>query len=422
MFATVLLQLILIIISARLMGWLFRLLKQPMVVGEVIGGILLGPSLLQPLAPELWASIFRPEVEPAFKVMKELGLMLLLFIVGMEFDFRHLMHHTRAALMVSMAGILFPFALGMAMAVLLHDQLQLHSTLLSVALFLGTALSITALPVLGRIMMELGITRTKLGTVTIFAAAVNDAVAWILLATIVGAVQAKFDPLQTFIMIAQTGGFVAVMLLVARPLLQRLMERYFTSTRGHLDTMGLAVLLVLLLLCGWITLKIGIFAEFGAFMFGTCLSGNPKLHHALGDSFRNFVSAFFLPIFFTYTGLHTEIGSLQTAVHWLLAITLILAAIAGKFLGCSLVARWTGYSWKEASIIGAMMNTRALMGLIVINVGLEQGILDRTLFTMLVLMALVTTIMTTPMLYFLYRGTELEEPIQHSGFFSGRNS
>lgn len=417
MFATVLIQLIVIIAAARIMGWLFRQIKQPMVVGEVIGGIILGPSLLQPLAPDLWAAIFRPEVEPAFKVMKELGLILLLFIVGMEFDFRHLKNLGRAAVTISAVGMAFPFVLGMALAPLLHDQLGLKTPIWGLTLYLGTALSITALPVLGRIMMELGITKTKLGTVTISAAAIDDASAWILLASIVGAVQAKFDPMQTLIMIGLTLGFVAVMLLVVRPVLHWMMERYFAVTHSHLDPIGLSVLLVLLLSSSWMTLKIGIFAEFGAFMLGACLSGNVKLHHALGDSFRNFVSAFFLPIFFTYTGLHTEIGSLQTASHWLLAILLIAVAIVGKFLGCGMVARWSGFAWKEAGIIGVMMNTRALMGLIVINVGLEQGILDKTMFTMLVMMAIVTTVMTTPVLYLLYRGTELEEPIQRSGFF-----
>jgi Kef-type K+ transport system membrane component KefB len=181
--------------------------------------------------------------------------------------------------------------------------------------------------------------------------------------------------------------------------------------------LGLSVLLILMLGCGLITLKIGIFAEFGAFMLGACLSGNARLHHALGDSFRNFVGAFFLPIFFTYTGLHTDVGSLGSAEQWIIALLLIAVAIVGKFVGCGLTARWNGFSWREAGCIGAMMNTRALMALIVINVGLEQGILDKTLFTMLVMMALVTTLMTTPLLRLFYRGTELEQPIEKSGFY-----
>lgn len=417
MFAVVLIQLMVIIATARITGWLFRRLKQPMVVGEIVGGIILGPSLFQPLAPELWASIFRPEVQPAFQVIKELGLMLLLFIVGMEFDFSHLKHLGKAAACISIVGMVFPFALGIALAPLMHDQLDLATPLWGLSLYLGTALSITALPVLGRMMMELGITKTKLGTVIISAAAVDDATAWILLATIVGAVQARFDLMKTVLMIGLTLGFVAAMLLAIRPLLYRLLDYYFAQHRNHLDPVGLSGLLVMLLFCGWATLKIGIFAEFGAFMLGACLSESRKLHLALGDSFRNFVSAFFLPVFFTYTGLHTEIGNLHTASHWALAIVLILAAILGKFVGCSLVARWTGFSWRESGIVGVMMNTRALMALIVINVGLEQGILDQTLFTMLVMMAVVTTIMTTYVLYWLYPGTELEEPINRSGFY-----
>lgn len=417
MFAVVLIQFVVIIAVARLTGWVFRQFHQPMVVGEIVGGILLGPSLFQPVAPELWAAIFRPEVQPAFLIIKELGLVLLLFIVGMEFDFGHLRHLGRAAVMISIIGIVLPFIFGLGLAPLLHSQLEMQTPLWGLCLFMGTALSITALPVLGRMMMEFGITKTKLGTVTITAAAVDDAIAWILLASIVATVRSQFDPALTGWMIVLTLGYVACMLLIARPLLRKCLDYYFTQTQNRLGLMGLSSLLVLLFLSGYITLKIGIFAEFGAFMLGACLSGHEKLHHAMGDSFRNFVSAFFLPVFFTYTGLNTEIGSLQTVSHWLLALLVIAAAIVGKFVGCSVVAHWNGYGWKEASLIGAMMNTRALMALIVINVGLEQGILNKTIFTMLVMMAIITTLMTTPLLKLLYRGTELEEPIRKSGFF-----
>lgn len=420
MIATVLVQLIVILTAARLSGWLFKKFRQPVVVGEIIGGILLGPSLFQPMAPELYASIFRPEVQPAFLVIKELGLMLLLFIVGMEFEFSHLKRLGRAAAMISIVGIALPFLLGAGLAPVLHERLHLPTPLWGLVLFLGTALSITALPVLGRIMMELGITKTTLGTVTISAAAVDDATAWILLASIVSAVKSQFDLVQTLKMIVLTIGFIALMLLVVRPLLHRLLDRYFRTTRHHLDALGLSFLLILLFLCGLATLKIGIFAEFGAFLLGACLSGHEKLHQALGDSFRNFVTAFFLPIFFTYTGLYTDIGGLNTIEQVLLTGIIIVAAVVGKFVGCSVVASWNGFRWREASIIGAMMNTRALMALIVINVGYEQGILNRTLFTMLVLMAIATTVMTTPLLYFLYRGTELEPAIDQSGFYSGK--
>lgn len=421
MIAVMLIQLMVILIAARLCGWLARQLCQPMVVGEMIGGILLGPTLLQPLAPELWSSIFRPEVQPAFTMLKELGLMLLLFIVGMEFDFSHLKHLGRAAVMISVVGIVLPFVLGLGLAPIVHKQLELTTPLWGLTLFLGTALSITALPVLGRIMMELGITRTRLGTVTISAAAVDDAAAWILLASIVAAVQAKFEIMQTLTMIGLTLGFVLVMMLLIRPILIKLLDAFLIRHDNHLDITGFSVLLVLLFGCGLITQKIGIFAEFGAFVLGATLSGHARLHHSLGNSFRNFVSAFFLPIFFTYSGLHTDIGSLGSAMHWLIAIVLILIAIVGKLVGCGLVARWHGLSWREAACVGAMMNTRALMALIVINVGLEQGILNQTLFTMLIMMALVTTLMTTPLLWVFHPGTELEGPIKQSGFFSKRH-
>lgn len=418
LFALILMQLVVILTAARLCGWFARQLRQPVVVGEILGGILLGPSLLQPFFPELSATLFHPATRPAFQAMKELGLMLLLFLVGMEFDFGHLRHLGRAAAMISIVGIIFPFILGLGLAPFLHAQLELTVPLWSLSLFLATALSITALPVLGRIMMELGITKTRLGTVTISAAAVDDAVAWILLAGIIAAIHSQFDPWMMLRMIGLTLAYLGVMLLVVRPLIRRLLDWYLHDTRQHLDPWGVAGLLVLLFLSGLATLKIGIFPEFGAFVLGATLSGHHRLHLALGDSFRNFIIAFFLPIFFTYTGLNTNLGSLNSWHQVGLAVLLIAVAIVGKFVGCAMVARWNGFSWRESSIIGAMMNTRALVALIVINVGYEQGILNPTMFTMLVLMAIITTIMTTPFIGLWYRGTELEPAIEQSRFYS----
>ncbi|MFO0813081.1 MAG: cation:proton antiporter [Gemmatales bacterium] len=418
LFAIILMQLIVILAAARLCGRLARFVRQPVVVGEILGGIILGPSLFQPLFPELSAYLFHPVTKPAFQAMKELGLMLLLFLVGMEFEFSHLKHLGRAAVSISVVGIALPFVLGLGLAPILHSQLELTTPFWGLALFLGTALSITALPVLGRIMMELGITKTRLGTVTISAAAVDDAVAWILLATIIAAIHSAFDPLLMLRMSGLTLLFLGVMIFVVRPLLHKLIDWHLRHTRQHLDTWSLAGLLILLFLCGLTTLKIGIFPEFGAFVLGACLSGHARLHHALGDSFRNFITAFFLPIFFTYTGLNTNIGGLNSWLQVGLTVLVIAVAVFGKFAGCTLIARWNGFAWREASIIGAMMNTRALVALIVINVGFEQGILNQTLFTILVLMAIITTIMTTPFIGQWYKGTELEPAIAQSGFYS----
>jgi Kef-type K+ transport system membrane component KefB len=357
-----------------------------------------------------------------FQSLKELGLMLLLFIVGMEFEFSHLRQLGRAAVLISLVGIVLPFGLGAALVPLVHGWVHPAGDLTGLMLFLGTALSITALPVLGRIMMELNITKTRLGTVTISAAAIDDTVAWILLAAIIGAVEARFDPTQTLIMVGLTVLFMASMLLVARPVLLRLLDLYFARTHGRLEPNGLAALLVLLMLCGLATLKIGIFAIFGAFVLGACVSGHERLHHALGDSFRHFVSAFFLPIFFTHTGLRTNLGGLGGAEQWTVCLLLTAAAIVGKIGGCSVVARWAGFSWREASCVGVMMNARGLVALIVINVGLDHGILNPPLFTMLVLMALITTVMTTPLLLWLNKGTELEPWIRQSGFVKPKES
>lgn len=420
----VLAQLAVIIASARLFAAIFRWFHQPSVVGEVLGGIVLGPSLLKPLAPELWEMIFRPElqleVDFFFSALKEIGLMFLLFVVGMEFDFSQLRKLGKPALLISIVGIVVPFGLGTALAPWIAGHVEVKTGLSSLSLFLGTALAITALPVLGRILMELGITRTKIGTITISAAAANDAAAWIILASIVSAVQSQFDLRATLLMIAWTLGFSVFMIFLVRPLLRRFFKYYFARTQDRLEPNGMAVVLVIMLLCGLATLKIGIFAIFGAFLLGACLSGQHQLHRGLGDSLRNFIAAFFLPIFFTYTGLRTDIGSLATSSQWLIALVLCAAAIVGKLGGCLLTARWCGFSWREAGCIGALMNTRGLMELIVINVGYEMGILDRTLYTILVMMAILTTVMTTPLLIWLQKGTELEPCLKESGFLKHR--
>ena len=429
----ILLQLIVIIATARLFGSLARRIGQPSVVGEIIAGLLLGPSLLGWLVPDAFASVFRPSLpgiqQPLadaalakiFTVISQIGLIFLLFLVGLEFEGSHVRQHGRAAVLISLAGIAVPFALGAGLAPIIHSHLEPHPAggpvpLLGLTLFLGVALSITAIPVLGRIMMELGITRTRLGAITITAAAVDDAIGWILLATVAAVVKSNFDAIETLRMVGLTVAFVLLLLFVARPLL----VRYFTASMhrnsGKLSPNALAVLFVSLFLCAVATNLIGIFAVFGAFLFGAALSDQSELREAAKTKLHDVVTGFFVPVFFTYTGLRTDISSLHGATVWLIAVALIAAAVIGKLVGCGLAARASGFRWKEAGIIGSMMNARGLMGLIAINLGYELGVVPRSLFSVLVLMALATTMLTTPMLLWLRKGTEIEEPITKSGF------
>jgi len=432
----VLMQLIVIILVARGFGMLFRRIAQPTVVGEILAGIVMGPSVFGAVFPEMFATLFLPALPgiPAdlvaatfpkiFQVLAQLGLIFLLFLIGLEFDFSHLRSQGRSALAVCVVGTVLPFLLGIGIAPLIHPHLEPHPIagaipLFGMTLFLGTALAITALPILGRMMIEMGITRTKLATVVITAAAVGDAVGWILLATV--ATLAKlgtsgYNPWQTFAMVGQTIIFAMVMLFVVRPLLCRYFSAALTKNGGDLTLTSLSVVVIALLLAAVATNTIGIFAIFGAFSLGAILSDQHEFRLAVTARLRDFVTAFFLPIFFTYTGLRTEIGTLNSSVLWLICGAVVAAAFIGKFVGCAIAARLTGFNTRESAIIGIMMNTRALMELIVINVGYDLGVIPPSLFCILVMMAVLSTIITSPIVLALRRGTELEEPIATSGF------
>lgn len=431
----VLIQLIIIVAVARAVAVLFRKIGQPGVVGEIAAGLLLGPSLLKWVFPSLWAAIFHPlgpeGVTPEefnlilqwlFTILSQLGLIFLLFLIGLEFDFNHLRWHGKAALAISVTGVAIPFALGLGLAWLMHPSLEPHDRTdqpvpaLGFALFLGTALSITAIPILGRMMMEWGITRTRLGAITISAAAVDDATGWIILAAVAAVVRSAFEPTATLLMVAGTVAFALIMVFVARPVLRWWVRGALRRHDGEIGLSDLAVLIVVMLLCSIATNLIGIYAIFGAFFLGAVLSDEHEFRQAVARRLRDFISVFFLPIFFTYTGLRTDVQAVGSGWMWVLCGLVLLAAIVGKFLGCGLAARLSGLSWREAGCVGVMMNTRALMELIVINLGYELRVIPKSVFCMLVLMALITTVMTSPILLRLMRGTELEPYILRSGF------
>lgn len=421
---TVLLQLVVIILAARIGATLARGLRQPFVVGEIAAGLVLGPSCFGALFPEVSAAIFDPAVNDVFGILSQLGLILLLFIVGLEFDFSHLRWRGRAAFAISLTGIALPFLLGLGLSLPMHPHLEMSRTgqpvhFLGFALFMGIAMSITAIPILGRLMMELNITRTQIGAITIAAAAVDDACGWIILATISSLVQAQFQIWHSLGMVLATAVFFLFLVFVARPWLRLFVRRALARGRGDLSLNSLAVVLVLLFLCALATSVIGIFAIFGAFLLGTVLSDETEFREVMARHLRDFLTVFFLPIFFTYTGLRTNLGTLASGTHWLLFGAVLFCAVFGKLVGCSIAARASGFRCRDALCIGTMMNTRALMELIVINVGRDLGVIPDSVFCMLVLMALATTVMTTPLLVWFMPGTELEPYIRASGFLRG---
>lgn len=426
-----LVQLVVILLAARLFGRLFHGLRQPAVVGAVVGGLLLGPSFFGYYFPDASRWLFHPGLgevpQPVadelygliFTTLAQLGLVLLLFLVGLEFDFGHLRDSGRSAAGVAVAGLVLPFGLGLALAPLVLGGLPAQHQppdATAFALFLGTALAITALPVLGQMLVEMNVTRTRLATVTITAAAVEDALGWILLAAVVAATRTGFQVVPLLQMVGLTLLFAAVMLSVVRPLAKRWIAWTLARHNGELSATSLAILLALIFLFAVATSWIGIFAIFGAFLFGAILSSEEAFRKAVTARLLDFVTAFFLPVFFTYTGLRTNVGSLDTAGLWLLCGLVLAASVFGKWVGCGLAARWGGFSPREASLVGVLMNTRGLMELIVINVGRNLGVVPEPVYCMLVLMAVATTLMTTPLVLWLAPGTELEPHLRESIF------
>ncbi|RLS56932.1 MAG: hypothetical protein DWH91_05575 [Planctomycetota bacterium] len=430
-------QIGLIILAARLFAWLFRQLGQPSTVGEIAAGLIIGPSVLGQLAPGAFEAIFHPTLhgvpvalsDQLFRWImtgfSQMGLIFLLFLIGMEFDFRHLKVSGKSAIAVSVTGVALPFALGWALAGAMYPYVGQGIDKAGFMLFMGTAMSITAIPILGRIMMEMGITRSKIGALTISAAAVDDALGWILLATVTALVTSRreggsIDWIQTLLMLVGTVVFALAMIYLVRPLMRRWISRIM-STSTELNVNHLAGLIAIIFVCAIITNLIGIFAIFGAFQLGAIISEEHAFREAVNRRIKDFVTAFFLPIFFAYTGSRTNIGSLESSQLWIFCGLVSLAAIVGKFGGCGIAAWLTGSRPREAACIGIMMNTRALMELVVINVGKDLGVIPDSVYCMLVIMALVTTVMTTPIITRAMKGTELEPLIEESGFLRGQS-
>ena len=398
--APVLGALIVVVAAARGLGVAFRRLGQPPVVGEVLAGILLGPSFLGWLSPGAAATLVPPEAAPALRVLAEIGVVLFMFLVGLELDLGLLARRTRATVAVSHASIVVPFLLGSTLALWLYPVVGTADVPFTIfALFLGVAMSVTAFPVLARILRELGLQKTELGAIALGCAAVDDVTAWILLALVVGVARASLaDAARTLVL---TASYVLLLATLVRPRVARLVRRL--DRRDAMPESIVAGACVALLASAFITESIGIHAVFGAFALGALVPHDARLADDLERRLGDPVRILLLPAYFAYTGLRTQIGLLAGPTEWTLAAAIIATASLGKFGGSYVAARLTGLGTRAAASLGVLLNTRGLIELVVLNIGLDLGVISPTLFAIMVVMALVTTIATTPVVARLMR-------------------
>ncbi|HSO74625.1 MAG TPA: cation:proton antiporter [Blastocatellia bacterium] len=400
-FKLLVLQVGTILIVARSVGWLFGKLHQPRVVGEMVAGILLGPSLLGWLAPNISSALFPADSLGHLNSLSQIGLLLFMFLVGLELDLTHLRELGRAAVITSQVSIIAPFVLGSLFAVFLYPRLSDQSvSLTGFVLFMGAAMSVTAFPVLARILTERNMLRTRVGSVAITCAAVDDVTAWCILAGITVIVRASSLQLPVWMMLGGLVAFVLVMLLVVRRGLRKLLALY--ESRGSLTQDLIAIILLIALASGWITESLGIHALFGAFLAGIVMPKHPGLTRELSQKLEAIVVVLLLPLYFALTGLRSSFFLITGPDMWFYSGAIIVLAVAGKLGGSLFSARLNGMTWRESAAVGVLMNTRGLVELVILNIGLDLGILSPALFSIMVLMALVTTLMTTPLLAWIY--------------------
>ncbi|MCX7595101.1 MAG: cation:proton antiporter [Fischerella sp.] len=396
----VLIEVLIVIGLSRLVGLAFRWINQPLVIGEIVAGIMLGPSLLGLVAPGLAATLFPPETVPFLNVLSQVGLIFFMFLIGLELNPKYLSGNLEIAVLTSHISILVPFSLGTLLAVLLYPLLSNASvSFTAFALFLGAAMSITAFPVLARIITENNLQGTRLGTLALTCAAVDDVTAWCVLAVAI-AVARTGSIAGAFPTIVESLVYIGVMVTLGRNFLSRLATYYRRTKR--LNQLVLALIYIGVVASALITEFIGIHLIFGAFLLGAIMPKNAGLVRELAIKTEDFVLIFLLPVFFAYSGLRTQIGLLNNPQVWLLCVLVLAVAIVGKYVGTYVAARVSGIEKREASALGWLMNTRGLTELIVLNIGLELGVISPLLFTMLVIMALVTTFMTSPLLEWTY--------------------
>lgn len=397
-----LLQLIVMILAARLGNQLLRRLGQPGVIGEIVAGLLLGPSLFGHFFPDAAIFLFGAKPSAPIVVISQIGLVLLMFQIGMDFEFAHLAkpRNRNATIGVAAASISIPFALGFIIGQMTQPVFAPQMDALTYSLFFGVGLAITAVPILGRILREFDLTRQEIGVVAISAAAINDVAGWVLLAGISAYAAAKFSAVNISWQVAGIATLGAVSWFAVRPLVHRLFAAV-PVRENEVPANLMMVVICLTFAMGICTYFLGIFTIFGGFLCGLLFHHDKVFVEAWRRQVGRFVLVFFLPVFFTFTGLRTNVLGLTTPADWMWLGVVLAAAIGGKIIPVYLAGRITGFDHKESTILGSLMNTRALMELIVLNIGYEMGFIPQKVFTMLVIMAVVTTVMTGPLLRFL---------------------
>lgn len=394
--AILLLQIITIIVVARIFGYFCRKIGQPSVIGEIIAGIFLGPSFIGMYFPDFAHFVFPDKSMDNLKFLSQIGLILFMFVVGMELEMKTLKNKANDAVVISHASIIFPFTLGVGLAYLLYSEFApANVNFLSFALFIGISMSITAFPVLARIVQERGLTKTRLGSIVITCAAADDITAWCILAAVIAIVKAG-SILSAIYIILMAIAYVFLMIKIVQPFLKRLGDKH--SNKKSLSKPVVAIFFVTLMTSSFATEVIGIHALFGAFLAGVIMPSNMNFRTIFIEKVEDVAVLLLLPLFFVFTGLRTQIGLLDDWHLWLIALLIIVVATVGKFVGSAFAAKFVGQSWRDSLIIGALMNTRGLMELIVLNIGYDLGVLSDEIFAMLVIMALITTFMTGPFL------------------------
>jgi len=395
------LQIAVILVAARLVGFLFQKIHQPQVMGEMVAGILLGPSLLGWLAPGVSAALFPPASLSYLNALSQVGLVVFMFVVGLALNPSDLHGYGHAAVLTSHVSIVAPFCLGGLTALYLYPRLSDDGvTFTGFALFMGAAMSITAFPVLARILTERGLLRSRMGTMAIACAAVDDVTGWCILAYIVVLVRVTHAARPAWVTIAGSLAYVLIMVFVVHRILPAF-EREFRK-RNRLSDNLVAVIVVLVLVSALATEWLGIHLLFGAFLMGAIMPKTPEFTHYLLHKFESVTVVLLLPLFFAFTGLRTRIGVGGGRAIWFYSAIVIVVAITGKLGGSMFAARLAGMPWREAASLGILMNTRGLMELVILNIGLDIGVISPAMFSIMVLMALVTTFMTTPLLEWVY--------------------
>ncbi|MEA5600282.1 cation:proton antiporter [Nostoc sp. UHCC 0252] len=414
------LQLTVILATCRIVTILGRrYLGQTDVVCEMIAGVMLGPSLLGFIAPDFQQWLF-PKLpiitavglkipNPSMSILyaiSQIGLVIYMFLIGLEFNTKLLKHHIKSASLLSAAGIITPFILGAIASFWFYhngDFFQPQVMPWSAALYLGASMTITAFPMLARILYERGLTQTRFGTLALGAASVDDAVAWCLLAIVLASVKNSLS----IALLAIGGGicYVLFAIFLGQPLLRIFTQ--MTKRNAGVNRQTLTLMLIILMFCAWFTDITGIYAIFGAFVLGA-ITPRGEFAQQIRQYTEFLTTSFLLPIFFVFSGLNTQIGLVNTPTLWGITLLIIAIAILGKGVACMLAAKLAGENWRESATIGALMNARGLMELIILNIGLEQGIITPTLFTMMVIMAVITTLMASPLIAFLLHGTSYD--------------